>query len=128
MIGSLVATIHATEVRVRIDSPRSPVAASPSQRRYCTGSGALRPYFSRISSSPAASASVPASTRAGSPGIIRTPVKTIRLMRSSVTAEMNARRTRNSITLRYCQAVPFTRISPSGTALYPLRFLGKATM
>src|SRR5215470_6724147 len=82
-----------------MDSPRSPRSARPSQRPYCTGSGAFNPYFSRISSSPAASASVPASTRAGSPGIARTPAKTIRLISSSVTAEMKARRTRNSTTL-----------------------------
>jgi hypothetical protein len=35
-------------------------------------------------------------TRAGSPGIRRTPVKTMRLMTTSVTAEIAARRTRNS--------------------------------
>src|SRR5436190_8629210 len=70
----------------------------PIHRTYWTGIGSCRPYFSRTSSSPAASASVPAMTRAGSPGIIRTPVKTMRLMRTSVTAEMKARRTRNSVT------------------------------
>src|SRR5712691_9453225 len=35
-------------------------------------------------------------TRAGSPGIMRTPVKTIRLMTNRVTTEMAARWTRNS--------------------------------
>src|SRR6185436_13227574 len=99
VMGSLRATVLATDCRVRMDSPRSPRSARPSQRAYCSGSGALSPYFSRISSSPAASASVPASTRAGSPGIIRTPAKTIRLISSTVTAEMKARRTRNSNTL-----------------------------
>src|SRR5439155_5790571 len=98
VIGTLIATVHATDCRVRIDSPRSPRRARPTHRRYWTGIGSCRPYFSRISSSPAASASVPAMTRAGSPGIIRTPVKTMRLMRTSVTAEMTVRRTRNSIT------------------------------
>src|SRR5438105_3372278 len=98
VIGSFVATVATTDSRVRMEWPRSPRSASPTQRRYCSGIGSLRPYFSRIASMPAASASVPAMTRAGSPGIIRTPVKTIRLMRTSVTAEMKARRTRNSIT------------------------------
>src|SRR5256712_1598317 len=37
-------------------------------------------------------------TRAGSPGIMRTPVNTMTVISASVTAEMNARRTRNSIT------------------------------
>src|SRR5216117_775669 len=96
VIGSLIATVHATGCRVRIDSPRSPRRARPIHRTYWTGIGSCRPYFSRTSSSPAAS--VPAMTRAGSPGIIRTPVKTMRLMRTSVTAEMKARRTRNSVT------------------------------
>src|SRR2546428_5303064 len=98
VIGSLIATVHATDCRVRIDSPRSPRRARPTHRRYWTGIGSRRPYLSRTSSSPEASASVPAMTRAGSPGIIRTPVKTMRLMRTSVTAEMKARRTRNSTT------------------------------
>src|SRR5262245_39079973 len=98
VMGSLRATVPATDCRVRMDSPRSPRSARPSQRAYCSGSGALSPYFSRISSSPAASASVPASTRAGSPGMARTPAKTMRLISSSVTAEMKARRTRNSNT------------------------------
>jgi hypothetical protein len=43
-------------------------------------------------------------------------VKTMRLMSTSVMAEMNPRRTRNSNTC-YCQAVPLIRMSPSGTAL-----------
>src|SRR5712691_149342 len=37
-------------------------------------------------------------TRAGSPGIMRTPANTMTVISASVTAEMNARRTRNSIT------------------------------
>ena len=125
---------RATDCRVRMDSPRSPRRPRPSQRRYWTATGSLSPYFSRISSRPAASASVPASTRAGSPGISRTPVKTMRLIRSSVIAEMNARRTRNSITAasrryrprprRYCQVVPLIRMRPSGIALVALEVLG----
>src|SRR5205814_1082410 len=55
------------------------------------------PYFSLISSIPAASASDPASTRAGSPGIILTPTNTITLITSNVTTEIIARRARNSI-------------------------------
>src|SRR5204862_1225579 len=98
VIGSFLATVVITGSRVRIERPRSPWSASPAQRRYWTGIGSFSPYFARISSSPAASASVPAITRAGSPGIIRTPVKTMTLMRTSVTAEMKARRTRNSVT------------------------------
>src|SRR5437870_777490 len=98
VIGSLIATVHATDCRVRIDSPRSPRRARPTHRRYWRGIGSRKPYFSRTSSRPAVSASVPAMTRAGSPGIIRTPVKTMRLMRTSVTDEMKARRTRNSST------------------------------
>src|SRR5207247_1496965 len=98
VMGSFFATVPVTDARVRMDSPRSPRSANPTQRRYWTGTGSFSPYFSRTSSSPAASASVPAMTRAGSPGIIRTPVKTMRLMRTSVTAEMKARRTRNSVT------------------------------
>src|SRR5207245_976303 len=47
---------------------------------------------------PAGAASGPAMTRAGSPGIMRTPVNTMTVISASVTAEMNARRTRNSIT------------------------------
>src|SRR5688572_8769724 len=125
VIGSLVATIDATDVRVRMDSPRSPVAARPSHRTYCTGSGALRPYFSRISSIPAASASAPASTRAGSPGIIRTPVNTMRLMISSVIAEMNARRTRNSITLRLLPGGPLHADQPVRHGPVPLEVLGE---
>src|SRR5712691_6661646 len=78
VMGSFFATVPVTDARVRMDSPRSPRSANPSQRRYWTGTGSFNPYFSRISSSPAASASVPAMTRAGSPGIMRTPVKTMR--------------------------------------------------
>src|SRR6185295_6037612 len=63
--------------------------------------GSFRPYFSRISSSPAASASVPAITRAGSPGIRRTPVNTIRLITNSVAIESAARWIRNSSTGRH---------------------------
>jgi 16S rRNA (guanine966-N2)-methyltransferase len=92
------ATVHATDWRVRMDSPKSPPNASPTHRRYWTGTGSFSPYFSRISSSPASSASVPAVTRAGSPGIMRTPVKTTRLITKSVTIEMKTRRTRNSTT------------------------------
>ena len=91
VIGSFIATVRATGSRVRIDSPRSPRSASPTQRRYWTGIGSLSPYFSRISSSPASSASVPASTRAGSPGIRRTPVNTTRLITASVTTDRSPR-------------------------------------
>src|SRR5215471_3647661 len=99
VIGSFFATVFTTGSRVRIDSPRSPRTARRAQRRYCTGMGSRRPYFSRISSSPAASASVPAMTRAGSPGIMRTPVNTIMLITHSVTAEMTRRWIRKSSTV-----------------------------
>src|SRR5262245_12440505 len=118
VMGSLRTTVPATDWRVRMDSPRSPRSARPSQRAYCTGSGAFSPYFWRISSSPAASASVPASTRAGSPGIIRTPVKTITLISSSVIAETNDRRTTNSI----MSSAAAHRVPPRG-ALLPGRRL-----
>ena len=98
VIGSLRATVHTTDSRVRMDSPRSPRSASPTQRRYWTAMGASSPYFCRISASPAASASVPPMTRAGSPGIMRTPVKTIRLITNRVTIEIATRRTRKSST------------------------------
>src|SRR5689334_781887 len=124
VMGSLEATIHATEVRVRIDSPRSPTAARRSQRTYCTGSGASSPYFCRISSRPAASASAPAITRAGSPGIMRTPVKTIRLMSSSVIAEMTPRRIRNSSTRRrLLPGRPLDADEPVGHGLVALEAL-----
>src|SRR4029453_8032489 len=124
VMGSLVATVPATDCRVRMDSPRSPRTARPSQRTYCTGRGAFRPYLSRISSRPAASASVPASTRAGSPGIIRTPAKTMRLISSSVTAETKARRTRNSNT----RLLPGGPLDPDQSVrhrLVALQILGK---
>ena len=98
VIGSFLATILATDSRVRMDSPRSPRRASPAQRRYWTTMGSFSPYFSRTSSRPAASASVPAITRAGSPGIMRTPVKTTRLITHRVTTEIVARWIRNSST------------------------------
>ena len=98
VIGSFFATVAVTGSRVRIDRPRSPCSASAAQRAYCTGIGSLSPYFARISSSPAASASVPAITRAGSPGIMRTPVKTTMLITISVTIEIATRRIRNSTT------------------------------
>src|SRR5262249_31290707 len=47
---------------------------------------------------PAASASLPASTRAGSPGIMRTPMNTMSVMRNRVTSEMRLRWIRNSVT------------------------------
>jgi hypothetical protein len=100
VMGSLRATVHTTDSRVRMDSPRSPRSASPAQRRYWTGIGSSSPYFCRISASPAASASVPPITRAGSPGIIRTPVNTIRLITNRVTIEIATRRTRKSSTDR----------------------------
>src|SRR5437588_8537607 len=90
VIGSFFATVVITGSRVRIERPRSPRAASAAQRRYCTGIGSFSPYLARISSSPAASASVPAITRAGSPGIMRTPVKTTTLITISVTIEIAA--------------------------------------
>src|SRR6266436_7617153 len=98
VIGSLRATVQTTDSRVRMDSPRSPRTARPTQRRYWTGTGSLRPYFSRTSASPASSASVPAMTRAGSPGIMRTPVKTIMLIAASVIAEIARRWIRYSST------------------------------
>ena len=91
VMGSFTATVLITGSRVRMDSPRSPWSASVSQRKYCTGMGSFRPYFARISWSPASSASVPAITRAGSPGIMRTPVKTISVIRKRVTMEMASR-------------------------------------
>lgn len=91
VIGSFLAIVFTTGSRVRMDSPRSPRSASPAQRRYCSTMGSFRPYFSRISSSPAGSASVPAITRAGSPGIRRTPVNTITLITNSVAIEIAAR-------------------------------------
>jgi hypothetical protein len=117
VIGSLRPTVRTTDSRVRMDSPRSPRRARPIQRRYWIGIGSSRPYFSRISASPAASASVPPMTRAGSPGIIRTPVKTIRLITNRVTIEIATRRIRKSSTgTRQFQATPLMRIRPSGTA------------
>ena len=98
VIGSFDATVLTTDSRVRIDSPRSPRRASPTQRRYWKAIGSPSPYFWRTSSRPAASASLPAMTRAGSPGIMRTPVKTIMLMTNRVTIEIAARWTRNSST------------------------------
>ena len=98
VIGSFVATVVITDSRVRIECPRSPRSASPTQRRYWMGIGSFRPYFSRMASIPAASASVPARTRAGSPGIMRTPVKTTMLMTKRVTTEIAALWTRKSNT------------------------------
>src|SRR5438093_1980463 len=106
VIGSFVATVRTTASRVRIDSPRSPWTARAAQRRYWRGMGSLSPYFSRTASRPAASASVPAMTRAGSPGIMRTPMKTITLITISVTTEIAARRTRNSSTAAASGSVP----------------------
>src|SRR5262249_54714913 len=96
VIGSFRATVRTTGSRVRIDSPRSPPTASRTHRRYWSGIGSFNPYLARISARPASSDSVPPMTRAGSPGIMRTPVKTIRLMTKSVTTEIAARWTRNS--------------------------------
>src|SRR5581483_3127944 len=98
VMGSLRPTVETTDSRVRIDSPRSPRRARPSQRRYCRGIGSSRPYLARISASPAASASVPPMTRAGSPGIMRTPVNTMRLITNRVAMEIATRRIRNSST------------------------------
>src|SRR5262245_31303562 len=64
---------------------------------------------------PAASASVPAITRAGSPGIRRTPVNTMSVMRNRVTSEMRLRWIRKSVTtLRGCgrQREPFPAPAP----------------
>jgi hypothetical protein len=94
VMGSFLATVVTTDSRVRMDSPRSPRRARPTQRKYCTGKGSLRPYLVRISARPASSASVPPMTRAGSPGIMRTPVKTMMLITTRVTAEMARRWTR----------------------------------
>ena len=101
VMGSFLDTVLVTVSRVRMDSPRSPRRARPTQRRYCTRIASLRPYFWRISSRPAASASVPAITRAGSPGIRRTPVKTIMLITARVTAEIAMRWIRYSSTARH---------------------------
>src|SRR5437867_4549552 len=98
VIGSFVATVRTTASCVRIDSPRSPWTARAAQRRYWRGMGSWSPYFSRTAARPAASASVPAMTRAGSPGIMRTPVKTIMLITQRVTTEIAALWTRNSNT------------------------------
>src|SRR5262245_54732335 len=98
VIGSLWETSFTIGSWVRIDSPRSPWSARRSHFTYWTGIGSRRPYFCRISSMPAASASVPAITRAGSPGIMRTPVNTMSVMRNRVTSEMRLRWIRNSIT------------------------------
>src|SRR5262245_4712857 len=99
VIGSLWATRRRTDSLVRIDSPRSPWSASRSHFTYWTGIGSRRPYFCRTSSIPAASASVPAITRAGSPGIMRTPVNTMTVMRNRVISEMSPRWIRNSVTM-----------------------------
>src|SRR5205807_1950173 len=103
-----------------IQPPTPPRTASASHRRYGTGIGAFCPYFPPISSIPAASASAPASTRAGSPGIILTPTNTITLIRSNVTTEIIARRARNSIIavhgLRNRRFVPGARAAPRRAA------------
>jgi hypothetical protein len=64
---------------------------SPEPAEVLQGMGSFRPYFARISWSPVSSASVPAITRAGSPGIMRTPVKMIRVIRSRVSTEIATR-------------------------------------
>src|SRR5580765_3773414 len=122
VIGSFRATVFTTGSRVRMDSPRSPRSASPAQRRYWSTMGSLSPYFSRISSSPAGSASVPPITRAGSPGMRRTPVNTITLITNSVATEIAARWIRNSSTGRHRAAPGFAargglRASVPGRAL-----------
>src|SRR5690242_10153713 len=125
VIGSLRPTVHTTDSRVRMDSPRSPRRASPSQRTYCSGIGSSRPYFWRISASPAASASVPPMTRAGSPGIMRTPVKTMRLITNRVTIEIATRRIRNSSTgARLVPGHSLDADEPVRHRLVPLEVLG----
>src|SRR5207237_1193166 len=59
VIGSLRATVRTTDSRVRIDSPRSPLAARRTHRRYWMGTGSSSPYLARISARPASSDSVP---------------------------------------------------------------------
>src|SRR5437773_6786099 len=128
VIGSFLATVVITGSRVRIERPRSPWSASPAQRRYWTGIGSFSPYFARISSSPAASASVPAITRAGSPGIMRTPVKTMTLITISVTIEIATRRTRNSSTAQASGSVPGRPLGADeaiGDGLVALEVLGE---
>src|SRR5437667_2076458 len=122
VMGSLPATVLVTVSRVRTDSPRSPRIASPTHRRYWIGMGSLRPYFWRMSARPASSASVPAMTRAGSPGIMRTPVKTMMLIITSVTIEMAMRWIRYSSTAshasggasRWCAAGRYLPLLPGG--------------
>src|SRR5712664_1460449 len=126
VIGSLRATVHTTDSRVRMDSPRSPRSASPTQRRYWSAIGASSPYFWRISASPAASASVPPITRAGSPGIMRTPVKTIRLITNRVTIEIATRRIRKSSTgVRLVPGHPLDADQPVGHRPVALQVLGE---
>src|SRR2546429_7850699 len=63
-----------------------------------------------MSARPASSASVPASTRAGSPGIMRTPVNTMTLIIASVTVEMAMRWIRYSSTATHAAgAAPMRR-------------------
>src|SRR5882724_2046211 len=107
VMGNFRDTVLITVSRVRMDSPRSPRRARPTQRRYWAAIGSLSPYFWRISSRPAASASVPAITRAGSPGMRRTPVKTIMLITARVIAEMARRWIRYSSTV--CHAAGAAR-------------------
>src|SRR2546430_8638592 len=65
-----------------------------------------------MSARPASSASVPASTRAGSPGIMRTPVNTMMLIIASVTVEMAMRWIRYSSTATHAAgAAPMRRRS-----------------
>src|SRR5262245_6055758 len=129
VIGSFFATVVTTGSRVRIERPRSPCSASAAHRTYCTGIGSLSPYFARISSRPAASASVPAMTRAGSPGIIRTPMKTMMLITISVTIEIATRRIRNSTTVAGAsRSVPRCALHPDeavGHGLVTLEVLGE---
>jgi hypothetical protein len=51
VIGSFSRMSWVTGWRVRMDSPRSPCTTCKSQAPYCTGTGSLRRYLSRMYSS-----------------------------------------------------------------------------
>ena len=53
---------------VRAERPRSPWSTLPNQETYCTGRGRSKPRLERIISTSSFVASIPATSRAGSPG------------------------------------------------------------
>ncbi len=67
--GSRLLNILTTESELNSDVPRSPRSALPSQSRYRTNNGSLRPSLSLVSSMAAGVAFSPASAVAASPGI-----------------------------------------------------------